>query len=103
VLSGAGVCIRTLSYREPDAAIEALAERFGRAPAAVVEILRALQANHARLTSERIVAGTETAQDFERLSELARLHTMSLCGLGISAANPIRSARTHFRDELGSA
>ena len=58
----------------------------------------------ARPVLDRFVAGTGTAQDLERLSELARLlQTMSLGGLGISAANPIRSALTHFRDEFGSA
>ncbi len=55
----------------------------------------------ARQVLDRFVAGTGTAQDLERLTELGRLlQTLSLCGLGVSAANPIRSALTHFRDEF---
>jgi NADH:ubiquinone oxidoreductase subunit F (NADH-binding) len=58
----------------------------------------------ARQVLDRFVAGTGTERGLECLSELARLlQTMSLCGLGVSVANPIRSALTHFRDEFGSA
>ena len=45
---------KTLAYRPADVAIGQLADRYGRDPAAVVEILRALQAQHGRLTSELI-------------------------------------------------
>jgi NADH:ubiquinone oxidoreductase subunit F (NADH-binding)/NADH:ubiquinone oxidoreductase subunit E len=53
----------------------------------------------ARQILDRFVAGAGTAQDLERLAALARLlQTTSLCGLGMSAAKPIQSALTHFRE-----
>lgn len=53
----------------------------------------------ARQVLDRFIAGAGTAQDLERLTGLARLlQTTSLCGLGMSAAKPIQSALTHFRE-----
>jgi NADH-quinone oxidoreductase subunit F len=51
----------------------------------------------ARQIVERIVAGAGDDADHQRLARLADLlQTASLCGLGTSAADPIRSAMTHF-------
>ena len=53
----------------------------------------------ARQVLDRFVAEAGSSQDLERLAVLARLlQTTSLCGLGISAAKPIQSALTHFRE-----
>jgi NADH:ubiquinone oxidoreductase subunit F (NADH-binding) len=53
----------------------------------------------ARQILDGFVAGAGTARDVERLADLARLlQTTSLCGLGMSAAKPIQSALTHFRE-----
>ena len=48
----------------------------------------------------RITEGKGTMQDLEELKELAdTIKTNSLCALGQTAANPITSTLTHFRDE----
>ena len=49
---------------------------------------------------ERICAGAGVAEDLERIEKLLNvLETGSLCGLGKSAPNPVRSTMVHFRDE----
>lgn len=49
---------------------------------------------------ERICAGNGVPGDFERIEKLLRvLETGSLCGLGKSSPNPVRSTLQHFRDE----
>jgi NADH-quinone oxidoreductase subunit F len=49
---------------------------------------------------ERICRGGGRPEDLERLETLfAVLDAGSLCGLGKSAANPVRSTLAHFRDE----
>jgi len=48
----------------------------------------------------RITEGNGTMQDLEELEELGRtVQSNSLCALGQTAANPIISTLTHFRDE----
>ena len=48
----------------------------------------------------RITEGNGTMQDLEELEELGRsVQANSLCALGQTAANPIISTLTHFRDE----
>ena len=48
----------------------------------------------------RITEGNGTMQDLEELEELGRaVQANSLCALGQTAANPIISTMTHFRDE----
>ncbi len=48
----------------------------------------------------RITEGKGTLQDIEALEELGQaVKTGSLCGLGQTAANPIISTLTHFKDE----
>jgi len=49
---------------------------------------------------ERICAGEGEESDLEKLEKLlVVLENGSLCGLGKSAPNPVRSTLTHFRDE----
>ncbi len=49
---------------------------------------------------ERITAGEGTPEDLERLETLAEVITnSSLCGLGQTAANPVKSTLKYFRDE----
>jgi len=49
---------------------------------------------------ERICAGTGEPEDLERIEKLLQvLETGSLCGLGKSAPNPVRSTLQHFREE----
>ena len=49
---------------------------------------------------ERICAGEGEESDLEKLEKLLLvLENGSLCGLGKSAPNPVRSTLTHFRDE----
>ncbi len=49
---------------------------------------------------ERICAGKGEPVDLERVEKLLKvLETGSLCGLGKSAPNPVRSTLKHFRDE----
>ena len=49
---------------------------------------------------ERITDGQADEDDLTRLEELATVvHTASLCGLGMTAPNPVRSTLRHFRDE----
>lgn len=49
---------------------------------------------------ERICAGNGTPEDIPAMKKLfAILDEGSLCGLGKSAANPVRSTLTHFQDE----
>ncbi len=49
---------------------------------------------------ERICAGAGVTDDFERIEKLLNvLSTASLCGLGKSAPNPVRSTLQHFRHE----
>ena len=49
---------------------------------------------------ERICAGNGVPDDLERIEKLLQvLETGSLCGLGKSAPNPVRSTLQHFRDE----
>ena len=48
----------------------------------------------------RITEGKGTLQDIDALEELGQaVKTGSLCGLGQTAANPIISTLTHFKDE----
>ena len=48
----------------------------------------------------RMTAGKADESDLERLEDLARtVKTASLCGLGQTAANPVLSTLTHFRNE----
>lgn len=48
----------------------------------------------------RITEGTGTLEDLDTLEELSRtVKTNSLCALGQTAANPVTSTLTHFRDE----
>ena len=48
----------------------------------------------------KITEGNGTMEDLEALEELARAtKENSLCALGQTAANPISSTLTHFRDE----
>lgn len=48
----------------------------------------------------KITEGNGTMEDLEELEELGRtVKTNSLCALGQTAANPIISTMTHFRDE----
>ncbi|MBR4530325.1 MAG: NAD(P)H-dependent oxidoreductase subunit E [Lachnospiraceae bacterium] len=48
----------------------------------------------------RITSGTGTMQDLEELEELATtIKSNSLCALGQTAANPVVSTMTHFKDE----
>ena len=48
----------------------------------------------------RITEGNGTMKDLEELEELGRyVQANSLCALGQTAANPIISTQTHFRDE----
>ena len=48
----------------------------------------------------RITEGNGTMKDLEELDELAKhIKANSLCALGQTAANPIISTLTHFRDE----
>ena len=48
----------------------------------------------------RITEGKGTMEDLERLEELSEtVKTNSLCALGQTAANPINSTLSHFRDE----
>ncbi len=81
---------RTLSYREPDAAIEALAERFDRESTQVVEILGAVQTVHGRLTPERIVAVARALRvSAARVNGIATFYAMLS-----SDAPPARTIRT---------
>ena len=49
----------------------------------------------------RIVAGDRRQGDIDRLMKLAKtMGTMSMCGLGLSAAWPIESAIKYFRDDF---
>ena len=49
---------------------------------------------------ERVTEGKGTMRDFEELEELGEIvRENSLCGLGQTAANPIRSTIRHFREE----
>jgi bidirectional [NiFe] hydrogenase diaphorase subunit len=49
---------------------------------------------------DKLLAGSATAEDIERVEELCDLlQTMSLCGLGQSAPNPIVSTLKYFREE----
>jgi len=49
---------------------------------------------------ERICAGRGTAEDIPAMEKIfAVLDDGALCGLGKSAANPVRSTLVHFRDE----
>jgi NADH:ubiquinone oxidoreductase subunit F (NADH-binding)/NADH:ubiquinone oxidoreductase subunit E len=49
---------------------------------------------------ERICAGDGVPDDLEKIEKLLKvLETGSLCGLGKSAPNPVRSTLQHFRDE----
>lgn len=49
---------------------------------------------------ERITSGTGTMQDFEELEDISEAcKNNSLCALGQTAANPIISTITHFKDE----
>jgi NADH:ubiquinone oxidoreductase subunit F (NADH-binding)/NADH:ubiquinone oxidoreductase subunit E len=53
--------------------------------------------HEARKTMDRLLAGETLPADRGRLTELARLmQETSLCGLGMSVANPIQSALKHF-------
>jgi NADH:ubiquinone oxidoreductase subunit F (NADH-binding) len=53
--------------------------------------------HEARKTMDRLLAGDTLPADRGRLTELARLmQETSLCGLGMSVANPIQSALKHF-------
>jgi NADH-quinone oxidoreductase subunit F/NADP-reducing hydrogenase subunit HndC len=48
----------------------------------------------------RITEGTGTMKDLEELEELSKtVKANSLCALGQTAANPVTSTLTHFRDE----
>ena len=48
----------------------------------------------------RIVEGKGTLKDFDELEELAdTVKTNSLCALGQTSANPIKSTIAHFKDE----
>ena len=48
----------------------------------------------------RITEGQGTMEDLEALEELSTtVKTNSLCALGQTAANPINSTLSHFRDE----
>jgi NADH-quinone oxidoreductase subunit F/NADP-reducing hydrogenase subunit HndC len=48
----------------------------------------------------RITEGRGTMEDLEALEELSRtVKANSLCALGQTAANPINSTLSHFRDE----
>lgn len=48
----------------------------------------------------RITEGTGTMEDLDTLEELSRtVKTNSLCALGQTAANPVTSTLTHFKDE----
>jgi len=48
----------------------------------------------------RITEGTGTMQDLDELEELSNVvKNNSLCALGQTAANPVISTLTHFRDE----
>ena len=48
----------------------------------------------------RITEGRGTMKDLDQLEELAKtVKTNSLCALGQTAANPVTSTLTHFRDE----
>ncbi|HJW89228.1 MAG TPA: NADH-ubiquinone oxidoreductase-F iron-sulfur binding region domain-containing protein [Anaerolineales bacterium] len=56
-----------------------------------------LGTQQARQTLDRIIAGKGTVQDGRRLAELADLlQNTSFCGLGQSAAMPIKSTMKHF-------
>lgn len=49
---------------------------------------------------DKIVQGRGTLQDLAGLESLAQVvHTVSLCGLGKTAANPVLSTLRYFRDE----
>jgi NADH:ubiquinone oxidoreductase subunit F (NADH-binding) len=49
----------------------------------------------------RITSGKAEEADLARLESLAQtVKTASLCGLGQTAANPVLSTLTHFRDEF---
>ena len=49
---------------------------------------------------EKITAGEGTPEDLDRLESLADMITStSLCGLGQTAANPVKSTLKYFRDE----
>ena len=49
---------------------------------------------------ERIVAGNGTVEDLDLLEELAdTISSTALCGLGKSAASPVKSTLRYFRDE----
>ncbi|HUG93164.1 MAG TPA: NADH-ubiquinone oxidoreductase-F iron-sulfur binding region domain-containing protein [Planctomycetaceae bacterium] len=55
----------------------------------------------ARRTLDRLLSGDGDAGDLRRLDEFARLlRNASFCGLGTSAADPIRTARERFPDEF---
>jgi NADH:ubiquinone oxidoreductase subunit F (NADH-binding) len=57
--------------------------------------------SEARRTLDVILSGDAVADDLLRLQQLATtLHTASLCGLGVSVAEPIRSALAHFDAEF---
>jgi NADH:ubiquinone oxidoreductase subunit F (NADH-binding)/NADH:ubiquinone oxidoreductase subunit E len=62
--------------------------------------------HEARKILDRLLAGEELPSDSARLADLVDLlRTASLCGLGMSVANPIQSGLQHFRDcfEVGEA
>lgn len=66
-----------LAYRPADGAIGRLAERYGRDPEVVVEILRALQTEHGRLTSELIQeVGRALRLPASRVHGIATFYTM---------------------------
>lgn len=49
---------------------------------------------------ERITSGRGTMKDFDELEEIAEAcKNNSLCALGQTAANPIKSTISHFKDE----
>jgi ferredoxin len=49
---------------------------------------------------EAVCRGESQAEDIEKIEKLLfTLENGSLCGLGITAPNPVRSTLTHFKDE----
>ena len=52
---------------------------------------------------DKIISGKGTQEDIKKLEELCNLvNTTSLCGLGISAPNPVISTLKYFREEYDS-
>ena len=52
---------------------------------------------------DKIISGKGNEEDIIKLEELCKLvNTTSLCGLGISASNPVISTLKNFREEYNS-